>query len=463
MDALSNLSSIRADVIEVWDSRTLTYRPIQDTIQQSIVGLAPAQLNSIELVAAAIGNDAGFFSTIAEGLDVKAEIAYVDAQLALRDTAIASKASTTELVSQLATRDTTIGTKSDKSYVDSELDALDGDIAGKVSIAELASQLATRDSLLAGKASSVELASQLATRDTALASKTPISTTTALDARVTGVEQVVTATDSYHYLETGEDALVIRGTNEIAANFLGAGAGALEGNALFYKDVTTFGTTTTPTLQTTLVKARNATGLVLTTSGGTTVLQSEENGDLVVPHDLQCSGEVAAGSMRANSFVHNGTLLSTQLAGKEDIFEAQSPLQKTFDTEGDIGLRIDPGADLEVTDLHLRGNLTLDGSMPSAFFRAGKVNADTTVATSAGRNVFTVDRSNGDPVGRYKVDFGETHPRSTAYVYTIFVENETNQSFCTATIEGLASTFIRIAVKDEAGTLTNRAFHIMVL
>ncbi len=101
--------------------------------------------------------------------------------------------------------------------------------------------------------------------------------------------------------------------------------------------------------------------------------------------------------------------------------------------------------------------------MPSAFFRAGKVNADTTVATSAGRAGFMVDRSLGAPVGRYKVDFGETHPRSTAYVYTIFVENETNQSFCTATIEGLASTFIRIVVKDEAGTLTNRAFHLMVL
>ncbi len=60
MNALSNLSSIRADVIEVWDTRTLTYRPIQDSIQQSIVGLAPSTLNSIELVAAAIGNDPGF-------------------------------------------------------------------------------------------------------------------------------------------------------------------------------------------------------------------------------------------------------------------------------------------------------------------------------------------------------------------------------------------------------------------
>ncbi len=115
MDALTNLSAIRADVIEVWDSRTSTYRPIQDSIQQSIVGLAPAQLNSIELVATAIGNDPEFFSTIAEGLEVKAETAYVDAQLALLDTAIASKASTTELASQLATRDTTSGTKSDQT------------------------------------------------------------------------------------------------------------------------------------------------------------------------------------------------------------------------------------------------------------------------------------------------------------------------------------------------------------
>ena len=101
--------------------------------------------------------------------------------------------------------------------------------------------------------------------------------------------------------------------------------------------------------------------------------------------------------------------------------------------------------------------------MPSAFFRAGRVNSNATVATSAGRNVFTVDRSFGAAAGRYKIDFWEAHPLGAAYVYTIFVENETGDSFCTATIEGLASTFIRIAVKDESGVLTNRAFHIMVL
>ncbi len=51
----------------------------------------------------------------------------------------------------------------------------------------------------------------------------------------------------------------------------------LEREGLFYKQRNTFGITTTPTLQTTLVRARDSTGLVLTTSDGTTVLQSSEN------------------------------------------------------------------------------------------------------------------------------------------------------------------------------------------
>ena len=386
---------------------------------------------------------------------------------------------------QLGLRDTAIGTKADQASVDIDFEALDADLAEKSSLVYVNAQLGLRDTAIslkanqasvdadletldAGPAEKSSLAyvnTQLGLRDTSISAKTSLSTTSALAARVTGIERVVTTEDgvSYNYLETGEDALVIRGENEIAANFLGASAGALEGSVLFYKNLTTFGITTNPTLQTTLVRARDAAGVVVTTSSGTTVLQSSEDGDLVVPHDLQCTGEVVASGLRADSFTHNGTLLSTQLDSKENEFDVTSPLQKVVDTGGFIGLRIDPGADLEVTDLHLRGNLTLDGSMPSAFFRAGKVNADTTVATSAGQNVFTVDRSNGDPVGRYKVDFGETHSRGPSYVYTIFVENETGDSFCTATIEGLASTFIRIAVKDESGVLTNRAFHIMVL
>ena len=74
-----------------------------------------------------------------------------------------------------------------------------------------------------------------------------------------------------------------------------------------------------------------------------------------------------------------------------------------------------------------------------------------------------MDRSFGAAAGRYKIDFGEAHPLGAAYVYTIFVENETSHSFCTATIDGRASTFLRIAVKDVGGVLTDRAFYIMVL
>ncbi len=86
MDALSNTTSIRADVMEVWDPSTQSYK----TIQETIVGLPPVTLSSIELLASAIGNDPGHFSTVADGLNSKAETSYVDSQLATRDTAIAT-------------------------------------------------------------------------------------------------------------------------------------------------------------------------------------------------------------------------------------------------------------------------------------------------------------------------------------------------------------------------------------
>ena len=63
MDALSNTSTLRADAVEVWDSNTNTYKEIQELI----VGLPPSTLNSIELLAGAIGNDPNYFETVASG------------------------------------------------------------------------------------------------------------------------------------------------------------------------------------------------------------------------------------------------------------------------------------------------------------------------------------------------------------------------------------------------------------
>ncbi len=117
MDALSNLHSIRADVIEVWDPVSLQYK----TIQETIVGLPPSTLNSIELVAAAIGNDPGYFTTVADGLNAKAESSFVASELAARDTAIALKSASTYVDSELADRDTAIALKSASTYVDSSL------------------------------------------------------------------------------------------------------------------------------------------------------------------------------------------------------------------------------------------------------------------------------------------------------------------------------------------------------
>ena len=50
---------------------------------ESIVGLAPDDLNSIELLAQAIDNDPNYFQTVAAGLTAKADRAEVDADLAL--------------------------------------------------------------------------------------------------------------------------------------------------------------------------------------------------------------------------------------------------------------------------------------------------------------------------------------------------------------------------------------------
>ena len=80
MDALSNSSTLRADAVEVWDSNTNTYKEIQELI----VGLPPSTLNSIELLAGAIGNDPNYFETVASGLTAKSDLAYVNSELTTR-------------------------------------------------------------------------------------------------------------------------------------------------------------------------------------------------------------------------------------------------------------------------------------------------------------------------------------------------------------------------------------------
>ncbi len=495
MDALSNLHSIRADVIEVWDPVALQYK----TIQETIVGLPPATLNNLELIAGAIGNDPGYFTTVAEGLESKADLAfttselqgkattedvdilgaeidrldvdiatkasttdlaaelesrdtaialksnstyvdselesrdtaialksslaYVDselddidtaialkasttelaAELAERDTAIAAKASTTELTAQLATRDTAIAAKASTTELTAQLATRDTAIAAKASTVELESELATRDTAIAAKASTTELTAQLATRDTAIAAKASTSVLTAelatrdtaiatkasttqlttqlatrdtaiglksdlsyvdaelddidiavagkassssvaaIDTRLEQIERVVVqdAGESYHYIEAGEDSLVIRGPNETAVNILGSNAGAQEGKVLFYKDVLVEGALTMGALS----------------SGITTP-----------------------------SLTVDGSTLPDLLANKENAFTAMAPLKKGFNlSSGDAELSVD-----------------------SPFWVAGRINGITPeILVSKGRHAFTFTKIN---YGFYKITWTPVHP-----------------------------------------------------
>ena len=166
MDALSNLHSIRADVIEVWDPVSLQYK----TIQETILGLPPATLNNLELIAGAIGNDPGYFTTVAEGLESKADLAFTTSELQGKattedvdilgaeidrlDVDIATKASITDLAAELAERDTAIALKSASTYVDSELAERDTAIALKSASTYVDSELAERDTAIALKSAS---------------------------------------------------------------------------------------------------------------------------------------------------------------------------------------------------------------------------------------------------------------------------------------------------------------------
>ena len=90
---LSNSNAIRADKVEVWNPLKRKY----EAVGESIVGLAPDDLNSIELLAQAIDNDPNYFQTVAAGLTAKADRAEVDADLSLLTDLVNTKASSSSV------------------------------------------------------------------------------------------------------------------------------------------------------------------------------------------------------------------------------------------------------------------------------------------------------------------------------------------------------------------------------
>jgi hypothetical protein len=108
---LSNSSAIRADKVEVWNPLKRKY----EAVGESIVGLAPDDLNSIELLAQAVDNDPNYFQTVAAGLSAKANRADVDADLALLTSLVNTKANASALTSTAAALQAQVDTKASSS------------------------------------------------------------------------------------------------------------------------------------------------------------------------------------------------------------------------------------------------------------------------------------------------------------------------------------------------------------
>ena len=61
MDPSTNLTTIRCDSLEIWDPVTRAHADVMATV----IGIAPADLNNIGLLADALGGDPDYFNTTA--------------------------------------------------------------------------------------------------------------------------------------------------------------------------------------------------------------------------------------------------------------------------------------------------------------------------------------------------------------------------------------------------------------
>jgi hypothetical protein len=97
----------------VWNPLKRKYQSIQETV----VGLAPADLNSSELLAQAIDNNPNYFQTVAAGLSAKADQAAVDTDLALLTDLVNTKASSSTVAAADAALQSQLDTKASADSV----------------------------------------------------------------------------------------------------------------------------------------------------------------------------------------------------------------------------------------------------------------------------------------------------------------------------------------------------------
>jgi len=108
------------------------------------------------------------------------------------------------------------------------------------------------------------------------------------------------------FIDVGAAGLTLRDTaGAITTEFSGTGA-------VFHTDVEVQGTATCPTVHTTLLRALDNQGVVLTNSTGTICMQTQESGDCKIPQDLSV-GNVAASSVNVSGIATCPTVHTTLL------------------------------------------------------------------------------------------------------------------------------------------------------
>ena len=426
MDALSNLNSIRADVIEVWDAGSLSYK----TIQETIVGLPPATLNSIELLASAIGNDPGFFEAVSTGLAAKADTSSVESELASRDTAIATKASSVELTSELTTRDTTIATKASTVELESQLATVNTALESKASSTDVVEELALIDTALGSKVSSVTLASELATRDTALAGKASATELTSQISTVTAaVALKASATELTSQISTVTAAVALKASTAVLTSQLATRDTAIAlkaSSAVLASELTTRDSAITA-IELSLAQreaAFTATApLQKVISGGGIALRINPAADVVAAAFQSGKFRLQSpspGSVELQRFDDDG-------ASPSNLWQNVARFRWNSGVVGGL-MQINAFRGIDAAavlcqdnlniqnDLHIGGNLTCNGTTPNPYWVACNCIANGTISFQKGQYAIMVSKRGGDIA--YDVSF-PAHPEGDKYIVSI--------------------------------------------
>ncbi len=426
MDALSNLNSIRADVIEVWDPGSLSYK----TIQETIVGLPPSTLNSIELLAGAIGNDPGFFAAVADGLAVKADTSFVDSQISTVTAAVALKVSSLDLASQMVTVNAALDSKAASSEVVEELTLIDTAMPLKASTAELTSQISTVTAAVALKASTAELTSQLAAVNTALVGK---ASATELTSQISTVNAAValkaSTAELTSQISTVNTAVALKASTAELASQLASRDTAIAAKA---SSVTLASELTTRDSAITAIELSLAQREAAFTA--TAPLQKVISGEGIALR-INPAADVVAAAFQSGKFrLQSPSPGSVELQRFDDDGASPTNLWQNVArfrwNSGVVGglmqinafRGIDAAAvlcqdNLNVqNDLHIGGNLTCNGTTPNPYWVACNCIANGTISFQKGQYAIMVSKRGGDIA--YDVSF-PAHPEGDKYLVSI--------------------------------------------